>query len=119
MGEDLGDLSAGDAVLAGSFQMVAEGGVHQALGHQGDQRYQRAVPQREQGFPAPYLTEQNIVIEPGKFRGKGAQCIPTSSLFYSHCDHRFLSHAWVGSKDRASQWKTGHRPDFRSSQSDR
>ena len=112
MGEDLGDLSAGDAVLVGGFQMVAEGGVHQALGHQGDHRYQRTVPQREQGFPAPYLTEQNIVIEPGKFRGKGAQCIPTSSLFYSHCDHRFLSHAWVGSKRQSISAQNGSQARF-------
>ena len=87
VGQDLSDLLPCDAVLPGGGKMVLEGAVHQTLGHQSHYCHQGAVTQREFVLPAPYLAEQYIVIELGKFGGKLPQSISARCLFYCHIEY--------------------------------
>ena len=84
MGQDLRDLRPGDAVLFGAHQVVLEGGVHQALGHQRGHRDQGAVPEGQLRLAAPHLAEQHVVIELREFGGELSQRIPSRGLFDRH-----------------------------------
>ena len=88
VGENFGDLGAGDSVLLRGGEMIAEGLIHQPLGHQRHHRDQGAVPQAEGVLPAPHLAEQHIVVQMGELRGKPAQRVPPCRLF--HCHFPFL-----------------------------
>ena len=72
VGDDLRHFLLGDAVFLGAYQVIAEGLVRQPLRHQCHNSDKRTVPEGELLLPAPYLTEQNIVIQLGEFRGERA-----------------------------------------------
>ena len=84
VGQDLGDLLPGDAVLPGGGEVVLEGAVHQALGHQGYHRHQGAVPEGELLLPAPHLAEEHVVIELREFGGERPQGLPARRLLHCH-----------------------------------
>ena len=70
MGKNFGYFGAGDTVLLRGREMVAEGLVHQPLGHQRHHRDQRAVPQAEGVLSAPHFPEKHIVVQTGEFRSE-------------------------------------------------
>ena len=79
VGDDGGDLLFGDAVVFGVLQMVAQGGIGDAGGHQrhhGDD----ALGLQVQGFLIPDLTEQHVVVEMGEAGGKISQLRPPGGL---------------------------------------
>ena len=84
MGQNFRDFLLGDAVLPGGGQVIAEGRIHQPLGHQRRYRDQRAVAQRELVRAVPDLPEEHVVIQLGKFRGEGAQGVASRGLFDRH-----------------------------------
>ena len=88
VGENFGDLGAGDAVLLRRGQVIAERFIHQPLGHQRHHRDEGAVPQAEGALPAPHLAEQHVVVQMGELRGEPAQRVPSCRLF--HCHFPFL-----------------------------
>ena len=90
VGQDLRNLRPGDPVLFCHHQVVLERGIHKSLRHQGRHSDQRTVPKGQLGLAAPHLSEQNIIVELGKFGGKLPQGISARRLFDCHCIGSFL-----------------------------
>ena len=102
VGDDGGHLLPGDAGLFGVFQVVFQGGVRDAGGHQGRHRHDASGLVVHAGV-VPILTEENVVIVVGKGGGEGSQSRPARSLgnrfhmaylqigfdiFFSACYHK-------------------------------
>lgn len=70
VGDDFCYLRACYAVLLGFFQMVGERTVGDALTDKRCECDQAAVAQRKQVTAVPHLSEEDVIIKMGKFRGK-------------------------------------------------
>ena len=68
--QDLRNFAAGDTVFFCHCQMMTEGGIRQPLRHQCCHGDEGTVACRKLAFPAPNLTEKNIIIELCELRRK-------------------------------------------------
>ena len=62
MGDDFGDLRAGDAILFSLLEMIGKRTVGDALRDKRGDRHEAAVAQRQKIIAAPYLAEKDIVV---------------------------------------------------------
>ena len=81
MGDDFGDLRPADAVLAGRLQVIGERRVGHALADEGGQGDEAAVAQAQEVVAAPYLSEEDVVVQAGKLGGELAQLVTSGCLY--------------------------------------
>ena len=84
MGQDLCNLTPGNAVVFCCRQVIPKRGVRQSLRHQCYHRHKAAVPEGEFILSAPHLPEQYLIVKFCKFWCKFAQSITPCGLFYCH-----------------------------------
>lgn len=68
MRQDFGHLFARDAVGPGALEVVEERGIGDALADQGGDGDNGTDFERKRGFTRPDLSEEDIVVQLGKFR---------------------------------------------------
>ncbi len=81
VGDNFGDLRPADAVLAGRLQVVGERRVGHALADEGGQGDEAAVAQAQEVVAAPYLSEEDVVVQAGKLGGELAQLVTSGCLY--------------------------------------
>ena len=81
MGDDLGDLAARNAVLSCRLEMVCERRVGYTLTYERGDGNQTAVAQPEPVGAAPYLPEEDVVVQFRELRGKFAELLTPGRLF--------------------------------------
>ena len=82
MGNDFGDLGAGDAVFLRLLKMEAQRTVGDALADERGDRYQAAVAKTEAVSAAPHLTEEDIVVEFRELGSELAELCASGGLYY-------------------------------------
>lgn len=81
VGDDLGDLGAGDAVLLRRLKMVGQRTVRDALADERSEGYQTAVAQAEAVGAAPHLAEEHVVVEFREFGREIAELVASGRLY--------------------------------------
>ena len=87
--QDLRNFAAGDPIFLCHCQMMTEGSIRQPLRHQRRHGDEGAVTCRKLAFPAPNLTEKNIIIELCELRRKFTKHISACSDFLHGHLHSF------------------------------
>ena len=70
MGQNLCHFVFGHAVFPGVYQVELKRAVNQPLTHQGGNSENRAHLQGQRSFPAPDLTEEDVVVQFCEFGGR-------------------------------------------------
>ena len=81
MGNDSGDFLLGDAVVLGIGEVILQGRIGNAHGHERDNSNNAAGLQIDV-LIVPVLSKENIIIVVGKIRSKGAEGISSCCLYY-------------------------------------
>ena len=82
MGDGFCYFGAGDTVVLGVLEVVEQGSVGDALGHECSHGDEAAVAQRQQVVAAPHLSEEDVVVGVGKFGGELAELLAPGRLYY-------------------------------------
>ena len=91
VGEDLGDLRSGDAILFRGLEMISQRTVRDTLADERGDRDQAAVAQPKFVGTAPDLTEKNIVVKFREFGREGAELLAASCLLdFFLCHNRCI-----------------------------
>ena len=64
--------------------MIAKARIHQALTHEGNDRYDGTIAQRQHIVSGPHLPEKNIIVETGKGGREVPESRTTGRLFDGH-----------------------------------
>ena len=87
--QDFRNFTAGNSVFLGHLQMMSERGIRQPLRHQCCHGDEGTVACRKLAFPAPNLTEKNIIIELCELRRKFTKHISACCDFLHGHLHSF------------------------------
>lgn len=87
-GDGLDHFFPGQPVLFGGGHVILEGAVRQPLGDKSRHRHQAPVVEAQFIVGAPHFSKKDVIIVPGKIRGKTPQLIPSCSLY--HLDRFFF-----------------------------
>ena len=87
--QDFRNFTAGNSVFLGHLQMMSERGIRQPLRHQRRHGDEGSVTCRKLAFPAPNLTEKNIIIELCELRRKFTKHISACCDFLHGHLHSF------------------------------
>ena len=99
VGEDLGDLRSGDAILFRGLEMISQRTVRDTLADERGDRDQAAVAQPKFVGTAPDLTEKNVVVKFREFGREGAELLAASCLLdFFLCHNRCIVYRQRGKR---------------------